>query len=161
MTKIPFPFIFPFNFYFKSLTSSQGATPSAGARSLFAFLSTALLAVTATAQIASGTTGIDATGNTASEIAACNSGSSQQSRDTCLTEARKASGAKRAGQLNNTPGTYDANAAQRCEALQGDDKLACQARMSGGGTTQGGVAGGGIVREIETVLPAETPTGVK
>lgn len=125
-------------------------------KSLVAFFSASLLAVTATAQIASGTTGIDATGNTASEIAACNNGTSQQSRETCLTEARNASAARRAGQLNSGSGTLDANAAQRCDALQGDDKLACQARMAGAGTTQGSVSGGGVIREIEVVVPATT-----
>ena len=144
-----------------STNSHPGAMQYSGAKNLAAFLSTAFLAVTAFAQIATGTTGIDASGNTASEIAACNNGTSQQSRETCLTEARNASAEKRAGQMNNAPGNYDANAAQRCEALQSDDKLACQARMSGAGTTQGGVAGGGVIREIETVVPAETPAGAK
>ena len=125
-------------------------------KSLVTLLSTALLAVSASAQIASGTTGIDATGNTASEIAACNNGSSQQSLDTCLTEARNASAARRAGQLSSGSGTLDANAAQRCDALQGDDKLACQARIAGAGTAQGSVAGGGVIREIEVVVPATT-----
>lgn len=120
-----------------------------------------MLAATAMAQIASGTTGIDASGNTASEITACNNGSSQQSRETCLIEARNANAAKRAGQMDTAPGSLDANAMQRCEALQGDDKLACQARMLGAGTTQGSVAGGGVIREIEVVTPAGPQPGTK
>ena len=59
-------------------------------KSTFAFLAASLLTVAATAQIASGTTGIDATGNAASEMAACNNGSTQQSRETCMTEVRNA-----------------------------------------------------------------------
>ena len=141
-----------------STRGQRGLASKSIYKAWFAFLSTTLLALTATAQIASGTTGIDATGNTASEIAACNNGSTQQSRETCLTEARSASAAQRAGQLNSASGTLDANAAQRCDALQGDDKLACQARMTGSGTTQGSVSGGGVIRQIEVVVPpAATP----
>ena len=130
------------------------------AKGSIAFVSATLLAVTATAQIASGTTGIDATGNTASEIAACNNGSSQQTQETCLTEARNAAAAKRANQLNTNSAAIDANAAQRCEALQGDDKLACQARMTGAGTSQGSVSGGGVIRELEVIVPAPAPAPV-
>lgn len=122
-------------------------------KSLAAFCVTALLAVTATAQIAAGTTGIDATGNAASEMAACNNGTSQESRETCITEVRNANAAKRAGKVDNANGQFEANAMQRCDVLLGDDKLACQARMAGGGTAQGSVAGGGVIREIEVVVP--------
>lgn len=126
-------------------------------KGLLAFLSAALLALTATAQIASGTTGIDATGNAASEMAACKEGSSHESRETCMTEVRNANASKRAGQLDNAAGKFDANAIKRCDVLVGGDKLACQARISGGGTTQGSVAGGGVIREIEVVIPAPAP----
>ena len=114
---------------------------------------TALLAMSgATAQIAAGSTGIDATGNAQSELAACNSGRTQQARATCITEVKNANAAKRAGKLDNAGGQFKANALKRCDVLSGDDKLACQARMSGQGITQGSVAGGGVIREIETVV---------
>ena len=141
---------------FSSATRPESARKGMG-KNLVMLLSTALLAFGATAQVASGTTGIDATGKTASEIAACNNGSSPQSRETCLTEARNAGAERRAGRLNGGSGNFAANALQRCDALQGDDKSACQARISGAGTTQGSVAGGGLIREIEVVVPATTP----
>ena len=130
-------------------------------KSLSAFCVSALLAVTATAQIASGTTGIDATGNAASEMAACKNGTTQESYETCMTEVRNANAAKRAGKVDNANGQFDANAMQRCDVLMGDDKLACQARMAGAGTAQGSVAGGGVIREIEVVVPAATPPVMK
>ena len=130
-------------------------------KSLSAFCFTALLAVTATAQIASGTTGIDATGNAASEMAACKNGTSQESYETCMTEVRNANAAKRAGKVDNANGQFDVNAMQRCDVLVGDDKLACQARMAGAGTAQGSVAGGGVIREIEVVVPAVVPPVMK
>ena len=124
-------------------------------KSIFVFSFTALLAVTATAQIASGTTGIDATGNAASEMAACNNGTTQQSRETCMTEVRNANAAKRAGKVDNAGGQFKSNALMRCNVLQGEDKIACEARVSGYGNPQGSVAGGGVITEVETVvLPA-------
>lgn len=126
-------------------------------KSLCAFSLTALLAVTATAQIASGTTGIDNTGNAASEMAACNNGTTQQSRETCMTEVRNANAAKRAGKIDNAGGQYKANALMRCDVLQGEDKTACQARVSGYGTPQGSVAGGGVLTQVETVVVPKTP----
>ena len=126
-------------------------------KSIFAFSFTALLAVTATAQIASGTTGIDATGNAASEMAACNNGSTQQSRETCMTEVRNANAAKRAGKVDNAGDQFKSNALMRCNALQGEDKTACEARVLGYGNPQGSVAGGCVITEVETVVLPATP----
>lgn len=126
-------------------------------KSAAAFAFTALLAMTAIAQIASGTTGIDATGNAASEMAACNNGTTQQSRETCITEVRNANAAKRAGQLDNAGGQFGANALQRCNVLQGEDKIACEARVAGYGSPQGSVAGGGVITQVETVVVPKSP----
>ena len=120
-----------------------------------------LFAITATAQIASGTTGIDATGNAQSEMAACNNGMTQQARETCLTEVRNANAENRAGKLNNDGGQYQANALARCDALMGEDKIACQARIAGYGNNQGSVAGGGVIREVETVVVPADATNVR
>ena len=139
------------------MTSTRPASnPHFFAKSFCAFSLTALLAVTATAQIAAGTTGIDATGSAASEMAACSNGTTQQSRETCLTEVRNAAAAKRAGQVDNAGGQFSANARMRCNVLQDDDKLACEARVAGYGNPQGSVAGGGVITEVETVV---VPTG--
>lgn len=128
------------------------------ARSVAAFFVASILAVSAIAQIAAGTTGIDATGNAASEMAACKNGSTQQSRDTCMTEVRNANAAKRAGKVDNAGGQFKANALMRCNALKGEDKVACEARVSGLGNASGSVAGGGVITEIESVvLPANQP----
>ena len=126
-------------------------------KSLFAFSLTALFAITATAQIASGTTGIDTTGNAASEMAACNNGKTQQSRETCMTEVRNANAAKRAGKVDNAGGQFKANALMRCNVLQGEDKIACEARVIGYGNPQGSVAGGGVITQVETVVVPATP----
>ena len=117
------------------------------------FALTAILTMTAaTAQVASGTTGIDNTGSARSEANACNTGMTQQDRETCLREVRNANADKRAGKLDNAGGQFDANAAQRCNVLSGEDKIACEARVAGLGNTQGSVAGGGVIREVETVV---------
>ena len=127
------------------------------AKGMCAFSITALFAVTATAQIASGTTGIDNTGSAASEMAACKNGTTQQSRETCMTEVRNANAAKRAGKIDNAGGQFNANALMRCDVLQGEDKTACQARVLGYGSPQGSVAGGGVITQVETVVVPATP----
>lgn len=119
---------------------------------------TALLAMTAVtaqiafAQVASGTTGIDATGDPKSELAACTSGKTQQDRATCMTEVRNANAAKRAGKLGNSNGQFAANALKRCDVFKGEDQAACRARIVGQGKIEGSVAGGGVLREVETVV---------
>jgi hypothetical protein len=128
-------------------------------QSLAYFGVTALLAMTAaTAQVASnapGTTGIDASGSYQQEVQACMTGRTQQDRETCLKEARNAQADKKRGVLDNAGAQFQANAAARCDVLAGEEKAACQARVMGYGNTSGSVAGGGLLREVETVVIPE------
>jgi hypothetical protein len=128
-------------------------------KSLVYFGVASLLAVTAaTAQVATGTTGIDASGNYQQEVQACMTGKTQQDQATCLREARNAQADKKRGVLD-AGGNFQANATSRCDVLQGEDKAACQARILGYGSTSGSVAGGGVLREVETVvMPAGART---
>ena len=130
------------------------------AASVTAFVLLTVGAVTsASAQVASGTTGIDATGNAQSELAACNNGKTQQDRQTCMTEVKNANAAKRAGKVDNSGGRYKENALARCDVLKGEDQIACQARIVGYGDSAGSVAGGGVIRQVETVVvPADAST---
>jgi hypothetical protein len=122
-------------------------------KSLVSFGVAALLAMTAaTAQVATGTTGIDASGSYQQEVNACMTGKTQQDRDTCLREARNAQADKKRGVLDNAGAKFESNAAARCDALMGEEKAACQARVMGYGNTTGSVAGGGLLREVETVV---------
>lgn len=117
-------------------------------------LTVLLAAGTAMAQTpitATGDTGIDASGDVQRERAACMSGRTQQDQATCLREANNAAAEKRKGRLDNQGG-FDANARQRCEVLTGEDRSACEARVMGYGSTSGSVAGGGVIREVETVV---------
>jgi len=130
------------------------------AASVTAFVLLTFGAVTAaSAQIASGTTGIDATGNAQSELAACISGRTQQDRETCMTEVRNANAAKRAGKVDNSGGNFRQNALSRCDVFQGEELIACQARVVGYGDAAGSVAGGGVIKQVETVVvPADATT---
>ena len=119
-----------------------------------------MVSLTATAQISSGSTSIDATGNLASELAACNSGATQQSRETCLNEVRNANAAKRAGKVDNAGGQFEVNALARCNIFQGEDRIACEARVAGLGNPQGSVAGGGVVNQVETVVVPSSPQSI-
>lgn len=121
-------------------------------KSIISFGFTALLAVTAaTAQVA-GSTGIDASGNFQQEVNACLSGRTQQDQETCLTEARNAQADKARGELQSSSNTQD-NAMSRCEVFtNGEENAACQARVMRLGNSSGSVAGGGVIREVETVF---------
>lgn len=131
-------------------------------KSLVSFGVAALLAVgAATAQVAStGATGIDASGSYRSEVQACLSGATQQSRDDCMKEARNAAADKQRGRLE-TYGNHESHAMSRCEVHQGaEDRAACRARMMGMGSVDGSVAAGGLIREVETVVMPEGQSSV-
>lgn len=122
-------------------------------KSIASFGVAALLAMTAaTAQVATGTTGIDATGDYRHEVQSCLSGRTQQDQATCLHEARNAQADKQRGRLDNAGARYEANAVARCDVLIGEEKAACQARVMGHGNATGSVAGGGVLRGVETVV---------
>ena len=89
------------------------------------------------------------------DLALCNSSKATEDRATCRLEANRAYAEAKRGALNDKGAAYQANARQRCDALKGDDRTACEARMRGEGTAQGSVAGGGILRESVTTVPAK------
>jgi hypothetical protein len=127
-------------------------------KSMLSFGAAALLAVgAATAQVATispdatfpGAQAIDNSGNYRSEVNACLSGQTQQARDDCLKEARNAASDKNRGKLEN----YQEMAMARCDVhAAAEDRAACRARMMGRGEVDGSVAGGGLIREVETVV---------
>ena len=86
------------------------------------------------------------------ERARCLAGQSGQPQETCLKEAGAARDAARQGQLNDGDAKYRKNAKERCDALAGDDKRDCIARIKGSADTteSGSVKGGGILRETVT-----------
>ena len=117
----------------------------------------AMMALTAaSAQVAAlDATGLDASGNAKSEMTACKSGKTQQDRAACLKEVHNANAEKRAGKLS-TGADYTANAMKRCEVFKAnDDQAACRARIQSQAQIDGSVAGGGVLRETETVVPAK------
>ena len=82
------------------------------------------------------------------------SGNTQQDQATCLREARNANAQRRT--LGENDGNLKANRSARCDALKGEDREACLARVAGYGDVSGSVAGGGVIRQIETVVvPAD------
>ena len=125
-------------------TAQAGAPPPSGTQNLAP--SAELPAITQR------DTPIDQSGAYASERQACLSGRTHQSRDACLEEARNAQAARRAGQLEVPGQDYMANALARCEPLAGEDSAACEARVLGFGKASGSVAGGGVLRWVETVV---------
>jgi hypothetical protein len=123
-------------------------------KSIVSFGVTALLAVTAAAAQLAGTpegAALDSTGMYQSEVQACMQGKTAEDQATCLKEARNAQADRKRGALDSGA-NYQANARARCNVLNGEDRAACEARMMGYGTVSGSVAGGGMIREVETVV---------
>ena len=89
------------------------------------------------------------------DLAVCDSNRATEDRATCRTEAQRAYAEARAGRFSGSQDQYSQNARARCEALKGIDRTACEERMSGEGTVQGSVAGGGILREKTITVPAK------
>jgi hypothetical protein len=83
--------------------------------------------------------------------AVCLSGQSNQETDACLYDAALAVETAKRGGYETGPVPYAENARQRCDALKGDDRNDCVARMGGAGTVTGSVAAGGIYRELVTI----------
>lgn len=105
-----------------------------------------------TAQVAVAEESIDASGNYQSETRACQSGRTQQDRATCMKEARNALADKSRGRMNEADSDWASNATARCTPLDGQEAAACRARVMGLGRASGSVSGGGMLREVETVI---------
>lgn len=84
------------------------------------------------------------------ERARCLAGQTNQARDTCLREAGAAQDEARRNTLGAaTAADLERNATQRCEAQPPADRPACVQRILGG-STDGSVGGGGVIRQTET-----------
>ena len=86
--------------------------------------------------------------------AVCLSGASNQDRATCLKEAGAARAEAQRGGLGDSTEPYSDNQRKRCDQLPGSQRQDCLARMQGQGNVSGSVAGGGLLRETVTVVPA-------
>jgi hypothetical protein len=91
------------------------------------------------------------------DLKSCASGTSGQALEPCMQEARAV--------FAQPPGAYpqvsaeqlERNSVMRCEPFTGDDLTACLARLQGGATLSGSVAGGGVLRELVTPVVAPSP----
>lgn len=123
-------------------------------RNLILAAAATLLGTTA-ALAASPSATADAQARYRQDMAACASGQSNQDLATCRREAKNALAEARRGALTSAPDQYQQNALRRCDAHQGEDRIACQARILGEGNVEGSVAAGGILRKSVTVTPAQ------
>ena len=120
--------------------------------SLAAVMSAAFLLCSAPAAAQGATSNAVSTG-TGNPYKACNDGSTNEDRATCLKEAGAAKLEAQRGNLTTPASAADQNALQRCDALPADQRDACRLRIKGAGTVSGSVAGGGVIREVVTVVP--------
>ena len=120
-----------------------------------AVMAAATLLSSAAALAAPSTEATEAQARYRQDMAACNSGQTQQAPSTCRREAGSALAEAQRGHLNDAPGQYQHNALLRCKLHQGDDRLACEARMGASGSTEGSAATGGILRQGVTTTPVK------
>lgn len=83
----------------------------------------------------------------------------KQDRAACLREAGAAQQEARRNGLTSASSTrYEDNALARCQLQPISDRAACEARVTGSGagrtSVDGSVAGGGLIRETVTPIPA-------
>ena len=78
-----------------------------------------------------------------------------QDQAACLREAAAARQEARRGRLDEgLSSEYEKNRVARCSYLPAADQPDCLRRMRGEGYTSGSVSGGGIYRELRTIVPA-------
>lgn len=123
-------------------------------RNLVLAAAATLLGATAALAATSDTT-TDALARYRQDMAVCTSGQSNQAIATCRLEASNALAAARRGNLSAEPDQYQQNALQRCDVHQGDDRIACVARILGEGNVESGVQAGGVLRKSILVTPAK------
>ena len=88
---------------------------------------------------------------------ACLSGKSSQVLESCLKEAKAALAERPDSTPTVSPEQLKRNSMTRCEALTGEERTACVARMRGEGTISGSVPGGGVLRELVTPESVASP----
>lgn len=129
---------------------THARTTSSRRRGLLAFCATTLVAVAATAQVVGGQNL-----SLREQLEACRSGATYQTREACIAETRAAYAARQRGGIQ-TYGDHAAHALARCNIYRVDEeRLACRARVMGLGEVSGSVAGGGLLRRYEYLVPAE------
>lgn len=92
------------------------------------------------------------------DLAQCEIGAAQTDRRACQREAHAAYAESLRGGLADHGTNYERNARMRCEALQGEDRSDCLARMQGQGQVSGSVAEGGVLRSLTTRTVQQPPT---
>jgi hypothetical protein len=88
---------------------------------------------------------------------ACLLGRTGQAYQSCMREAHAVLADKPSSAAPTSAEQLERNAQARCDAQTGDDHAACVARVRGGGTVSGSVAGGGILHELVTPEVAPNP----
>jgi hypothetical protein len=85
----------------------------------------------------------------------CPYGIAQDGTKNCMSKAEYDITTSRQNALDADPEQYMRNALVRCDSLKGDDRKDCLSRIRGGGTVSGSVEGGGLYRELITIIPGK------
>lgn len=99
--------------------------------------------------------GITEGSHTRAHSTRCTYGIAQDGSNNCMSRAEFEITRSRQAALDADPAQYLRNALARCEGVKGVDQQDCVSRIKGAGTTSGSVEGGGIYRELLTVIPGK------
>ncbi|MFD4836874.1 hypothetical protein ACFWP0_05155 [Achromobacter sp. NPDC058515] len=113
-------------------------------------------------QAADATSNASAQARYQQEVAACKSGATHQSRDTCLREAGAAlQEARRQNLREGNPDQLQQNMLARCNRQPEAQRQNCVTQMTSPTNVRGSVQGGGVLRETVIQVPADSvqPTG--
>ena len=112
-----------------------------------------MLGGTVSAQVAvTGDTGIDTSGSYTHERAWCIANTAGEERASCLKNSGAAQVERGRGTLDTNGRAFETNAMQRCDVFLSEERGACEARVAGYGSASGSVQGGGIIKQVETVV---------
>ena len=125
----------------------------------FAIALSALGAGSALAQANSkGNMGTDGYGDARQSRAWCKANTSGAARADCLEYSYSNPGERSKSELESTSTDFAGNALSRCSVFKGgEDRVACEARVKGQGSTSGSVQGGGVLKEVTTVTRPDVP----
>lgn len=84
------------------------------------------------------------------ERARCASGTTGQDQASCIKSAGAAYDAIRQNRLHDANSNFKSNALARCASLSASDRVDCESRVAGEGTSSGSVKDGGVIKETVT-----------
>ena len=104
-----------------------------------------------------GGAGADGYGDSRQLRSWCLSNTTGAKRADCLEYSYANAQEKRKSEQEADSTDFAGNALSRCNVFKGEDRVACDARAKGLGSSSGSVQGGGVITEVTTVTRPDVP----